>query len=944
MPMQRYPIRIPIALALTGLVLLVGGAVTWMAYQRTATILTDAALASGQRAAVTVTHDLGQLLDPFRMGISLLAVGQVVETADSIGQRLTALPVYVSALRNAPAAVSFYAADREGNYFLVRRLLDASDRTHFSANENTEFLAQIIVNRDGKLHSLHVHFDRELREVARHESDQHRDFDARERPWFQLAAASGSRILTEPYRFFSTQKQGISMAQPAADGKRIVGADIRLDTLEDSLERLKITPGTFLILSEDEGEPVARGYPEASAPAGLGRQFQQLSGRTALSRTEFDDQAWWFGRVALPNLENRQLSLALAVPESELLADALHLRDRLLLLAGGLLLLSIPLALWLSRLISRPIVDLARATESIRRLDFTSPIDVRSSILEVDTLADSLRVTKSTLGDFLDILSRLSRERNFSCLLPELLDSTIRVTRVEGGLLFLIEDGRLRQAGGQWQGKPLPLDNDAYLHDSLFDCAASLTKGKALVGPTRVEDCTRFGLSVGYGLTVPLFNRDHHPIGVLVLLASTPIDAARQAFIQALSGFAAMALETRELIATQKALFAAFIELMAGAIDAKSPYTGGHCARVPAIARLLAEAACNSAEGPFADFAMDEEAWEALHIASWLHDCGKVTTPEYVVDKATKLETLYDRIHEIRMRFEVLKRDAEISCLNEQLAGAPAEQAMAQRDALLAELDDEFAFVATCNEGGEFMSPDKIARLRQISERRWLRTLDDRLGVSIEERQRKNFSQPTALPVEEALLADKTEHRFAHHDAQRFGPGNPWGFVMPIPELQFDRGELKNLMTSRGTLTEEERYKINEHIIQTVVMLSALPFPRHLACVPEIAGGHHERIDGKGYPRRLTGSQMSPLARIMAIADIFEALTAADRPYKSAKTLSQSLSIMRKMAEEGHIDAALFELFLTSGCAIDYAEQYLRPEQIDTRDFLLFVPAALGSS
>ncbi len=939
---RRYPIRIPIALALTSLVLLVGGAITWVAYQRTSAILTETALTTSERAAQTLSGELAHLLDPVRMGVALLGAETLPETRGNLDQRLAALPVYVSALRNAPAAVAFYAADQAGNYFLVRRLLDATDRERFSADAQTEYVVQTIIQGADGASSQQVHFDAALNELSRREAAQHRDFDPRQRPWFTLAQQHPTRILTEPYRFFSSHKQGISMAQRTGDGLRTVGADIRLDTLVDSLDKLRLTPGSHLLLADEGNTPLAQdSNAQAAAPALKERLQKTTDG--GLTLAEIEGQAWMLGRILLPRLENSRISLSLALPERELLADALALRDQLLATALGLLALSLPLALWLARRISKPIDELAGATESIRRLDFTSPIEVRSTILEVHTLADSLRVTKSTLGDFLDILARLSRERNFSRLLPELLESTVRVTRSDGGVLFLVDDQRLRPVAGQWQGETLATGTDASFDNTLFDCAASLAEGSALTGSTRPEDCAHFGLSAGYRLTVPLFNRDRHPIGVLVLLDGTPIDPTRQAFIQALSGFAAMALETRELIATQKALFAAFIEVMASAIDAKSPYTGDHCARVPEIAQSLAEAACAAREGAFADFSLDEDAWEALHIASWLHDCGKVTTPEYVVDKATKLETLYDRIHEIRMRFEVLKRDAEITCLNERLAGQPADAACRRRDALLAELDAEFAFVATCNEGGEFMAPEKIERLKQIASRSWRRTLDDRLGISIEERQRKAATPAASLPVDEPLLADKPEHRFPHHDAQRFGPGNPWGFAMRIPELQFDRGELKNLMIPRGTLANEERYKINEHIIQTIVMLSALPFPRHLASVPEIAGGHHERIDGKGYPRGLTGAQMSPLARIMAIADVFEALTAADRPYKPAKTLSQSLSIMKKMAEEAHIDREFFQLFLTSGSVLRYAERFLAPEQIDTRDFSAFLPAGEGN-
>jgi hypothetical protein len=316
-----------------------------------------------------------------------------------------------------------------------------------------------------------------------------------------------------------------------------------------------------------------------------------------------------------------------------------------------------------------------------------------------------------------------------------------------------------------------------------------------------------------------------------------------------------------------------------------------------------------------------------------------VTTPEYVVDKATKLETIYDRIHEVRMRFEVLKRDAEIACLRSIAAGMPEAPARAQLQEDLRQIDDDFAFVASCNEGGEFMAPERLERLRAIAQRTWLRTLDDRIGISHEENKRKNRQPAAPLPVVEPLLADRPEHRIERSASEKLTPDNKWGFKMKVPELLYNRGELHNLSVGRGTLSEEERYKINEHIVQTIIMLSALPFPRHLKNVPEIAGGHHEKMDGTGYPKALTRDEMSPVARMMAIADIFEALTARDRPYKKGKTLSESIRIMAQMKKDRHIDPELFELFLRSGVYRQYAECFMAPEQLDEAD----IEAALAS-
>lgn len=301
------------------------------------------------------------------------------------------------------------------------------------------------------------------------------------------------------------------------------------------------------------------------------------------------------------------------------------------------------------------------------------------------------------------------------------------------------------------------------------------------------------------------------------------------------------------------------------------------------------------------------------------------------------------------MRFELLKQQAETDFWQGMAEGGDPDALARQRDRALAGLDEDFAFVASCNQGGEFMAPELIERLQRIAGRRWRRTLDDRLGISHEELLRRQQDAPDPLPVMEPLLADRIHHLIPRTalEQERFGEGNPWGFRMQVPRHLYNRGELYNLSVTRGTLSAEERFKINEHIIQTIRMLTALPFPRHLRTVPEIAGGHHEMINGRGYPRGLRGEQMSELARMMAIADIFEALTAADRPYKSGKTLSQALAIMVRMAAEGHIDRELFALFLRAGVHRDYAERYLAHEQIDAVDveaLLASLPPSIPST
>jgi hypothetical protein len=345
---------------------------------------------------------------------------------------------------------------------------------------------------------------------------------------------------------------------------------------------------------------------------------------------------------------------------------------------------------------------------------------------------------------------------------------------------------------------------------------------------------------------------------------------------------------------------------------------------------MLDQAAASSDAPPFRDYRPTEGDREALHIAAWLHDCGKVTTPEYVVDKATRLETLYNRIHEIRTRFEVLKRDAWIRYWQGLAQGGNESELKRRLDHELASLDDDFHFVAQCNSGEQVMDAARRARLRRIARRSWMRTLDDTLGLSAEELRRKGVAAASPLPVREPLLADRPEHRIPWEAGRQPLPANgKRRFRMQPPDCRLDLGELHNLTVERGTLTAEERFLINQHIVQTLIMLDQLPYPRHLRQVPLIAGTHHEKMDGTGYPLGLSGKEIPLSGRMMAIADIFEALTAGDRPYKPAKKLSEAIHILWRMKEEGHIDPDLFELFLRSGVYLEYAKRHLRPEQID---------------
>lgn len=511
----------------------------------------------------------------------------------------------------------------------------------------------------------------------------------------------------------------------------------------------------------------------------------------------------------------------------------------------------------------------------------------------------------------------LSAERDNARLLEMILLGAKEITNADGGTLYTVTDDEhlkfeimrtdsLGIAMGGTTGKDIPFpalpiyredgspnNNMVAAYAVLSDTAINIEDAYEADG-FDFSGTRKFDQNTGYRsksfLTIPMKNHEKEIIGVLQLLnAIDPktkqviaFAPEKQQLAESLASQAAVALTNQNLIEGLKNLFESFIELIADAIDEKSPYTGGHCRRVPELAMMLAQAGIESKNGPFKNFSMSEKEMYELRIAAWLHDCGKVTTPQEVVDKPTKLSAIFDRIDLIATRYEVLKRDAEIEMLRAKLKamenGDPVyasrlEKAFRQK---IMQYDEELAFLYHANFGGEFMRPEDQQRVLEISHRSW---------------KLKGKSQP--------FLSEN---------------------------------EVENLNIARGTLTHDEREIINNHIVVTIDMLEKLPYPKALRRVPEFAGGHHERMDGKGYPRGLTREQMSIPARMMGIADIFEALTARDRPYKKAKTLTESLLILGKMKLDQHVDPDIFDLFIREKIYLKYAQQFLEPEQIDEVD------------
>jgi HD-GYP domain-containing protein (c-di-GMP phosphodiesterase class II) len=961
---RRFRMQLRFIIIAAALLIIVGltASLAISGYQSAEQALLSARLDDAARLGQTIDEEVRRLVDPAETQLRLLAHDPLLG-ADRLPARLDRLPIMAEALDSNRLLGAAYVGYPDGSFILFRPLPTEAARKMVEAPDAAATLVQsVTIPAAGQILGEWRFYDRNQHLLETRPRPGY-DFDPRSRSWYQRATADSGTIVTEPYAFFTTREVGLTMARRGVDGGAVIGLDVSVDDLSTAMDRLRGTPGTQLALVAADGAVLAYSDKERLAiPDGKGVRLAHIGelGNAELDRlfnaagtggaagirsqtVEADGRTFQGSAIPVAALGGQKTYLLVAVPADELLTSA---RDTVRQL-GLVVLTVVSLALiagWLlARIIARPMQALAREVSALASFDFEHGVRTRSRITEVDDLAQVAQSTAATIRGFLGITAALNEETDLDRMLALVLDQLVDATGSTGGAIYLLDSLGLaleRAAVADRAGS------------ARFPDAVPMARGE-MPGPLAAAmtqaaaDAGRGTASVEGSVAVALRSRDNDLVGVLVLDAPAGNRGELQSvirFVSALAGTAAVAIETRQLIGAQKAMLEGLIRLIAGAVDAKSPYTGGHCQRVPVIAQLLAEAAHEAASGPYAGFRLTGEDREALYVAAWLHDCGKVTTPEYVVDKATKLETIHNRIHEVRTRFEVLKRDAEIAALTAIAEGGDPASARAAQAAEWAALDDDFAFVAECNLGGEAMDPARVARLERIARRHWQRTLDDRLGLSREELHRAAPGGSRPLPADEQLLADRPEHIVPRNDSGLFAPDSPWGFRMDVPKHRMNLGELYNLGIPRGTLTPEERHIINDHIVQTIIILNKLPLPRHLRNVPEIAGGHHERMDGRGYPRRLDGEVMSPLARMMAIADVFEALTAADRPYKAPKTLSQSLSIMAAMVRDGHLDPDLFELFLSSGAYQAYAEAHLDPAQIDPVDIARYFRAPVTPS
>lgn len=517
-------------------------------------------------------------------------------------------------------------------------------------------------------------------------------------------------------------------------------------------------------------------------------------------------------------------------------------------------------------------------------------------------MSDELKLQVQNL---VRIGTALSSERNVDVLLEMIVDESRRFTSADGGTLYVMsDDGQSldwkilhNETMGTRMGgtsglpihlPPVPMYVDGKPNSNNV-CAACANTGDPINIPdayeaegfdfsgTRLYDETNNYRSKSF-LVIPLKNHEDDIIGVLQLINArdagnevVPFSADSQDLVIALASQAAVAITNAQLIQDLRGLFDAFIQATATAIDEKSPYTAGHVRRVADLTMRIAEAINQAGDGDFKDVSFSSEELEELRIAAWMHDVGKITTPEYVVDKATKLETIHDRIDLVRARWEILKRDALVAALEKRLDGETLAQARSEAGEVAEQLEADLAFVEESNRGGEFMSDEQVARLANLAE------LEVEVGG---ERQG-------------AITED----------------------------------ELRNLSIRKGTLTDEERGVIQNHAAVSVKILSQLPFSKTLRNVPEYAGGHHEKLNGEGYPQGLTEDQLPLQARVLAVADVFEALTAPDRPYRAPMRLDKAMDILGFMVKDGELDGRIVDLFVASGVVQRYAEQELQPEQ-----------------
>ncbi len=939
-----------------------------------------------QAIAYNVKHEIENLISQSLRNAALLAQGIHFPQKSFQDYTLQDISPFLAVLEQNSAFYSAYLGRNDGSFIqlIATREHQGIIKQHHAPAE-TEWIFRKIYQNDAFQRVQHWEFLDKNLHLLEEKDDGSPAYDPRKRPWYQATSKDDNAVLSNVYVFNSLKKPGLTASQNSVQNNGVVGVDLRLSTLAAFLSKQRLSKNGVVVVIDEKGQSIALPDTMSDIPVmtelntlkdeRIQAIVNQMNGKTTL-RTSF------YSALEEVNTAGPLLYIGVAAPESDFMDNFETMQKRLLYITGIGLLIFLAITVVFSHRLSARASNLVANAKRIEDFNFDINTLSPSHILEFfeleqsfDQMRSSLQAKANDLAISQDKLNRLielgiamSAERDTDKVMEMVLSGAKELSNADGGTLYKIEDGALSfkivmntslgiSMGGTSSEAPSLPPVQLYRSDG--------RQNHRNVASHTVHESTSVNISDAYQneqfdfsgtrkfdemnhyksqsfLCVPLKPRGGDVIGALQIINAQdsdgkiiPFSDEIQRFVEALAAQAATILYNRELLDAQEQLMDSFIQLIAGAIDAKSPYTGGHCERVPELATMLAQQANERNDGIFADFSFQtEEQWREFKIGAWLHDCGKVVTPEYVVDKATKLETIYNRIHEVRTRFEVLLRDAEIDYYKQLGNGGDQTVLMQKLEERKARIMDDFAFVAECNVGGEFMADDKIERLKQIAEQTWTRNFDITMGLSHQELPL--YEGVGAAPTQQKLLEDQPYHILPRQRdiTELYGHLN---FKTPVPENLYNRGEIHNLSVSRGTLTEEERFKINEHIMQTIAMLESMPFPPHLQRVPEYAGTHHETMIGSGYPRQLSATDLSIPSRIMAIADIFEALTASDRPYKKAKTLSEAIKILSFFKKDEHIDPDLFDLFLTSGVYRHYAKKFLLPEQIDEVDITQYL-------
>ena len=870
---------------------------------------------------------------------------------------------------------SFFQAINADNQPLVRK-------TH-NAPENTSIILRTIYTQGSYRIQTFTFIDSAGEIISRTTTDRF-NYDPRIRQWYIDAFKYDEAVLSEPYIFNSLEKPGITVSCRIPGNSGVVGVDLTISQLAEFVSSQKISKtGGIALFTDDKVE--------LACSDEIKEFFKNNESFDINSSSLYEKPVEIFHNNILFQTEiwdvsvNRDLVFMAAAPIDDFLQGAIRMQKKILLFSLFILIITVPFVVLFSRRLSLALLELTSDAELVSRLNFDGELKIKTPIYEFNKLASGFEVMKKTIAERTDSLYEaleklnilvdmgiaMSAEYNIDKLSEMILTGAKKLTHADGGSLYLLDSEEknlefkivLNDSLGFCQGgescnpvtmrpvqlyKPDGSENHynvvthTFFSKKTVNISDAYNSDKYDFSGTKDFDELNNYKSVSF-LTVPLKVRESGKVlGALQLINAKnpetgeimPFPETIQSFVEALASSASVTIQNRDLLENQKKLFDDLVKFVATAIDAKSPYTARHCARVPVIAHMLSDAAEKSEENPFKDYSLNRSQKREFSTAAWLHDCGKVTTPEYVVDKATKLETIYNRIHEIRTRFEVLLRDAVISRHESVLDGADPDEADIKLQEKIDSLKNDFAFVAECNIGTEYMGDESLERLDKIASTEWLRFFDNQLGLSwAEALQHKKLEGDTnvELPARENLISDRKEQiieRETHHHENY----SKYGFKFTVPEYLYNRGELYNLSVRKGTLTEEERFKIDEHVAQTIIMLEQLPFSEDLKNVPKFAGSHHETADGQGYPRKLSLKDLTIQERILAVSDIFEALTSVDRPYKRDKTLSEVLEIMNSMKEEGYIDSDIFKLLLTSGVFMEYGKACLKPEQLDEVD------------